>query len=270
MVGENLRSGEVNSNAEAWNFLQREQSHEQSYDERKNLIKNDLDEKIGLVEAGFENGEAYDEMLDGVLKAMDNDRAFDGGKIKYNENGLVIDSVIDAFDPGNAGEKLICNTVVNTVFDCLGIAEDKRPLVEVMSCKDGQLKYERGKTRLKAEFFTPKKEYRDTMNGKIRLDSYNFKEDENIEDKISSVLHECYHAYQYNVMRGTAEADEGVSEAYAYDREHFVDYKTDFMAYSKSLYEESARYFAKRLRPIFADILVASAKIATGMERRSA
>lgn len=174
----------------------------------------------------------------------------------------------------------ICRAVSDGIFDILGLEEDKRPAlmfdksynIEESSPEDEKnelgifkepglrLSIKRNDDTLRISFlgFDNDSEFDDARldplakkNGFIRINLSNFDEKTDIRMILSTLEHECFHAYQFNCSRGVMPIktvrDKIVTAAYSYAKNQYISAKNDFEGYCDQGYESSAREFSKGL-----------------------
>ncbi len=182
----------------------------------------------------------------------------------------------------------ICRAVSDGIFDILGLEEDRRPAlifdesynIEESISEDEkyelgifkepgvQLSIKRNDATLRISFlgFDNDSEFDDARldplakkNGFIRINLSNFGEKTDIRMILSTLEHECFHAYQFNCSRGVMPIktvrDKIMTAAYSYAKNQYISAKNDFEGYYNQGYESSAREFSEGL-DLFTDEIV--------------
>lgn len=150
----------------------------------------------------------------------------------------------------------ICQAVSDGIFDILGLDEDKRPPLRLVTTykgrrsKNDQSTSESDDKILLGHYAHPSKA-NGKQNGSISIILPNFEDNAAIYDILDTLEHECFHAYQYNCQRGNMPLetvrDRVMMAAYIDGSEEYINYKNDFAGYYKQGYESSARRFSEYL-----------------------
>ena len=243
--------------------------------ERKLAMEEDAVEKAKRIESGvWQNSEIYQRMIYGISSTFDSDKT----TIDTSDD---IDSVRRDFLPDYLinenclrlnydGMVAICQAVSDGIFDFLGLDEDKRPALILDENNSGEAEGELGTfkepgAQLQTEkngapfrinfsdfiddsgFDDARVEHLAKKNGFIKIYLSSFGKKPDVRAVLSTLEHECFHAYQFNCRRGTMPIGGTMMAAYHYGYDQYINAENDFEGYYDQGYESSARKFSEKL-----------------------
>ena len=160
----------------------------------------------------------------------------------------------------------VYQAVANGMLSTLGVEEERLPKVRLIT-DERELRRveEREQTEItaKGRYVPPRSTKHDSKqgrrNGRIDIFLPNFRGELEPEQVLTTLGHECYHAYQENRLQGRIEPEtlgEAVaSVAYKYGKAEYVKAKRARISYRRQGFETSARLFGEQAMPATFDVI---------------